>query len=186
MSDLTTTTQLLRDISGGDAAAREALIARYLPRLTRWAHGRLPRRGRDLAETDDLVQITLLRALNRLDEFESRRPGAFLAYLRTILMNALRDEIRRGDRKPLDLSISVSGLQADSSVVENVVGREVLDAYEEALSKMTEEKRLAVMMRLEFDMSYQDIADELERPSADATRMMIVRALGELAEAMKT
>ena len=71
-------------------------------------------------------------------------------------------------------------------MVENVVGREVLDAYEEALSKMTEEKRLAVMMRLEFDMSYQDIADELERPSADATRMMIVRALGELAEAMKT
>ena len=30
------------------------------------------------------------------------------------------------------------------------------------------------------------IAEELERPSADSVRMMIVRALGEMAEDMKT
>ena len=131
------------------------------------------------------MQITLLRSLNHLEEFENRRPGAFLAYLRTILMNVLRDEIRRGDRKPVDLAISASRVSADTSVVEAVVGREILDSYEAALAKMPEEKRLAVMMRIEFDMSYQEIADELERPSADATRMMIVRALGELADEMQ-
>ena len=186
MADLTTTTQLLQGASTGDGQARDALVARYLPRLRRWAHGRLPSYGRDLSETDDLVQITLLRALNHLEDFESRRPGAFLAYLRTILMNVVRDEIRRGKRRPQDLTISVSQLAADTSVVEAAVGKEVLDAYEAALAAMPEEKRTAIVMRVEFDMSYQEIADELERPSANATRMMIVRGLAELAEVMPT
>jgi hypothetical protein len=36
------TLTLLQRLRAGDAAARERLVARYLPRLTRWAHGRLP------------------------------------------------------------------------------------------------------------------------------------------------
>ncbi len=185
MSDLMSTTLLLQGVADGDAAARDSLMERYLPRLRRWAHGRLPQHGRDLAETDDLVQITLLRSLNHLDEFENQRPGAFLAYLRTILMNALRDELRRAGRRPVELSMSISELAGKSSVVEELVGSEVMDAYEGALTKLGEEKRLAIMMRIEFGMSYQEIADELQRSSANGTRMLIVRALTELAEVMQ-
>ncbi len=183
-SELSNTTQLLRRIQGGDDGARNQLIERYLPLLRKWAHGRLPHTARDLSETDDLVQITFLRALNKLDAFENQRPGAFLAYLRTILLNALRDEIRRRQRRPQQLPIAEEQIASQSSVVEELVGVEVLQAYETALAKMDEEKRMAVIMRVEFGMTYQEIATELERPSANATRMMIVRALGELAEAM--
>ncbi len=184
MSDLTSTTRLLNNLNDGDIAARDVLIARYLPKLRRWAHGRLPSYGRDLADTDDLVQITLLRALNHLEEFESQRPGAFLAYLRTILMNVLRDEIRRTQRRNLSLSVSISELEDKTSLVANMVGSDVVDAYDKALLKMPEEKRMAVIMRIEFDMSYQEIADELERDSANGTRMMIIRALTDLARVM--
>ena len=165
-------------------AARDALIARYLPRLQRWAHGRLPVFGRDLSETDDLVQITLLRALSHIEGFENRRPGAFLAYLRTILMNTVRDEIRRTRRSPRDVETSVSDFAGHTSVVEDLVGQEALERYEAALAALPEDKRTAVVMRVEFNMSYQEIADELETPSANATRMMVVRALTELAELM--
>ncbi|MGB8715709.1 MAG: sigma-70 family RNA polymerase sigma factor, partial [Rhodanobacteraceae bacterium] len=98
--NLENTTRLIGRIRAGDGSARECLISRYLPMLRKWAHGRLPSYGRDLSETDDLVQITFLRALNRLESFESQRPGAFLAYLRTILMNAVREELRRRRTSP--------------------------------------------------------------------------------------
>lgn len=182
--ELESTTRLIGRIRDGDDAARERLIARYLPLLRRWAHGRLPAYGRDLSETDDLVQITFLRALNRLQEFESQRPGAFLAYLRTILMNAVREELRRRKSRPQATQPSDTLPSEQTSVIEQAIGAQTLHAYEQALTRLPEEKRLAVIMRIEFDMSYQDIANELERPSANATRMMIVRAIEELAGAM--
>lgn len=183
-TELSNTTQLLRHVRDGDTTARDLLIKRYLPLLRRWAHGRLPNNARDLSDTDDLVQITFLRALKKLDTFESQRPGAFLAYLRAILMNAMRDEIRRRTRQPGQLPIAEELLASQACVVEELAGAEALEAYETTLSKMNEEKRMAVIMRVEFGMSYQEIADELERPSANSTRMMIVRALAELAASM--
>ena len=177
MSDVHTTTQLLDRIGDGDAAARDALLARYLPRLRAWAHRRLPAHGRDLAETDDL-------ALNHLEDFESRRPGALLAWLRTILMNVVRDEIRHRRRMPEQVPVSESALVGEASAVEAAVGAETMQAYEAGLRRLDEDKRMAVIMRVEFGMGYEEIARELGRPSANATRMMIVRALQELAEGM--
>ena len=46
---------------GALAAARDdRLFARYLPRLHRWAHGRVPTWARDGANTADFVQETVL------------------------------------------------------------------------------------------------------------------------------
>ena len=92
---LESTADLVHAYRDGDEAARERLVSRCLPLLQRWARGRLPRHGRSLAETDDIVQVSLIRALNNLDRFDAARPGALLSYLRTILMNAVREEIRR-------------------------------------------------------------------------------------------
>ncbi|MCA9726646.1 MAG: hypothetical protein KC729_03120, partial [Candidatus Eisenbacteria bacterium] len=81
-------TQILLDrIRLGDEQAREVLYARLLPGIRRWARGRLPSGSRDLSETDDLVQIALSRSLSRLEAFESRGRGAFMGYLRQILLN---------------------------------------------------------------------------------------------------
>ncbi|MBX3698172.1 MAG: sigma-70 family RNA polymerase sigma factor [Dokdonella sp.] len=185
-SQLTNTTQLIRGYRDGDLAARDRLFERYLPILRRWAHGRLPAHGRDLAETDDLVQASFLRALGRLEEFEPERPGAFLAYLRTILMNQVREEIRRRGVRAQTSSLLDSLPSPQASLVEQMIGQQTLQTYEQALARLPETKRLAVMMRVEFAMSYEEIASELELPSANATRMMIVRALDELAQALGT
>src|SRR5688500_19892281 len=50
------TLNLLQRARAGDADALDALIGRFLPRLQRWATGRLPGWARDLADTHDLVQ----------------------------------------------------------------------------------------------------------------------------------
>ena len=53
---------LLQQAQAGDQDALNRLVARYLPRLKRWAAGRLPVWARDLSDTQDLVQETLVRA----------------------------------------------------------------------------------------------------------------------------
>ncbi|SFN33856.1 RNA polymerase sigma factor [Dokdonella immobilis] len=176
------TATLLSLLRQGDESARERLMARYLPMLRRWAHGRLPTRARDLNDTNDLVQITLLSALKKLDEFRSQHEGALLAYLRTTLMNAIRGEIRRVGRAGQVESITEDD---DARGVDSMVPRLDSDQwldYERALAKLPEPKREAVLLRLEFGMSYAEIAAALGRPSEAAASMMVSRALIELAQ----
>src|SRR5262249_51938415 len=85
----------------GDPDALNQLCARYLPRLRRWASGRLPRWARDLRETNDLVQDTIVGVLPHVAKFEFRHDGAFQAYLRHALLNRIREEIRRARRRPM-------------------------------------------------------------------------------------
>src|SRR2546425_1202149 len=70
---LESTASLLARVRAGDSGARDRLLVRYMAILRRWAHGRLPRRARHLADTEDLVQTTLVRALDGVQRFEPRR-----------------------------------------------------------------------------------------------------------------
>lgn len=105
-SALESTATLPTRVRAGDGDAREQLVVRYLVPMKRWAHGRVPPRARGLADTDDLVQVTPLRALNAVPHFEPRREGAFLAYLREILLNQLRTALQRVDAGPPLQSLS--------------------------------------------------------------------------------
>src|SRR5437773_2697603 len=98
---LETTMNLLAKARNGDGQAVELLFERCLPALRRWARGRLPSYARDLADTQDLVQETVLHTLNKLESFEPRHQGALQAYLRQAVANRIRDEIRRVTRRPV-------------------------------------------------------------------------------------
>jgi len=182
--NLESTAGLLQRVRGGDARARERLLARYLPALRRWAHGRLPARARELADTDDLVQVTLIRALDHLGDFEPQRPGSFLAWLRRILLNALRDEIRRTVRRPRREPLDDALPDPGPSVVERAIGSESLERYETALSGLSDDQQEAVILRIEMGLTHEQVAEAMGKPSANAARMVVVRALARLAEAM--
>lgn len=181
---LDTTAALLGRVRAGDGEAREALVRRYLPLLQRWAHGRLPMHARGLLETSDLVQVTLLRALDHLEGFEARREGAFLAYLRTILMNQLRNEIRRSVRDPEQ---GLEGESADgrTSLLEEMVDRRVIESYEAGLAALPANMQEAVILSVEFGFSHREVADAIGSPSANAARMLVSRALVKLSRAME-
>ena len=178
------TATLIQKLRDGDDEAREHLVERCLPLLRRWARGRLPYSARDVADTDDLVQLTLMRALAKIESFESRGQGAFLAYLRQILVNMSRDEIRKVARRPLATEIEEELEDPVRSPFEQTVDAETRAAYERALEALEEHQRHAVILRLEFGMSYSEIAVELERPSANAARVMVSRALTRMAQVM--
>lgn len=173
---------LLRRIRAGDAAATQSLYDRCLPVLLRWAHGRLPHYARTASDTEDLVQTTLLRALRRLDEFEASGSGAFLAYLRQILLNEVRHEIRSQRRH--GVHVPVDGLElgdGGQSAIERLVNEERLRAYERALAGLGKRQQELVVLRIEFGLSYPEIAAEIGG-NADSVRMMVTRALQRMAE----
>jgi len=183
--DLTSTIELLDRYKRGDNEAVSLLVERSLPPLKRWARGRLPDWARSLAETQDLVQDAVIRAIPHLKHFEARHPGALQAYLRQAIANHIRDEIRKvNSRPPIGGDLPESKVDPGPSPLERAIGRERLDRYDAALAKLRPVEREAIVARLELQQSYEEVALALGKPSADAARMLVARAVKNLIRAM--
>jgi RNA polymerase sigma factor (sigma-70 family) len=179
--DPETTVELLSRVKAGDSAARDRLIARCLPPLRRWARGRLPSYARDMLDTDDVVQETVLAALRRLDSFEARREGALQAYLRQALANRITDIIRYKRRRPLQTELPEDAADQGASPLEQAIGHENTERYEAAMLRLRDVDREAIVARIELRYSYQEVAVALGKPSADAARVAVARAVYRLA-----
>jgi RNA polymerase sigma-70 factor (ECF subfamily) len=177
--------QLLERARAGDGYALEVLMARYLPRLRRWASGRLPRWARDIADTQDLVQDVVLQTFKNIDTFEARNEGALQAYLRQGIANRIRDEFRRSGRRPATAPLDTQTVDAAPSPLQEAIGSETLERYEEALLRLRPQDREAIIARVEMDCTNEEIAAALGKPSANAARMTVERALLRLADEMR-
>jgi len=178
------TLTLLERAKAGDRQAREVLYERCLLPLQRWAAGRLPGWARDAVDTDDLVQETVFRSIRRIEHFEPEHSGAFHAYLRQGVKNGIRDAIRRVQRRPRHDGTAGNLEDAAASPIEVAIGRQALDSYEEALAQLKETDREAIVARVELRLAYSQVALALDKPSPDAARMAVSRALLRLAEQM--
>jgi RNA polymerase sigma factor (sigma-70 family) len=183
-TDPESTFRLLDRARSGDQEALEQLFGRYLKPLQRWARGRLPVWARDVADTDDLVQDTLVQTFKKIDGFEPRRVGALQAYLRQAVLNRIRDELRRKRRQPEMTELNGLELDRAASPVEEAIGREAVDRYEAALTRLRPEEREAIIARVEMGYTYEELAEALGKPSPDAARKAAERALVRLAEEM--
>ncbi len=182
-ADLESTLTLVDRARAGDPLAMEILCRRYIPRMKRWASGRLPGYARDLLATDDLVQDALYQTIRRIHQFRSDREGAFQLYVRQVLLNRIRDQIRRPHLMQ-SLENVPESRAAEASPLEELVGRETIERYEAALARLSLEEQEAVVARLEMAGSYRELAGVLGKPTADAARMAVSRALIRLAREM--
>jgi RNA polymerase sigma factor (sigma-70 family) len=176
--------ELILRAQAGDETAVNRLLARYRPRLQRWASGRLPRYARGMADTDDLVQDALIGTFKNFSRFEHRGEWALQAYLRQAVSNRIRDELRRHDVRPQLEAIPEQMPASDPSPLEAAVGEQLFSRYEQALETLDADEREAVIARLELGCSYQEIAALVDRPSADAARMFVARVVARLAARM--
>lgn len=187
-ADVESTFVLLDLARAGDGRAMDRLFTRYLTPLRRFAHGRLPSSARDLLDTNDLVQDTLMHTFRRIGHFQADREGALLAYLRQAIVNRVRDEIRRRARRPASetLNEEAPGMPADAvSPLDAAIGQQAVDRYEAALQRLKPEEREAIIARVELGMSFEEVAAALGKPSADAARKAVSRAMVRLAEDMR-
>jgi len=183
--DVESTFHLIERARAGDQEALERLFARHLKPLQRWARGRLPKWARDLSDTDDLVQDTLLQTFKKIDDFEPRRVGALQAYLRQAVLNRIRNELRRKGRQPH--ATDLEGIEVDTaqSPLEQAINREAVERYERALERLTAEEQEAIIAKVEMGYTYEELAQALGKPTAEAARKAAHRALLRLAQEME-
>ena len=182
-SDHESSYQLLLRARAGETEAQERLCARYLPRLHRWAHGRLPRNARTALDTGDIVQDVLIRALRNLSAFEPEHEGSFPAYLRRSLLNRLLDEAKRLPNRQIRDPLDSSHPSADPSPLEEAIGAEAVARYEAALARLRPNERQVIIARCEWGLSHQELGDLLGK-SAGAAQVAVYRALVRLAKEM--
>lgn len=131
-------------------------------------------------ETGDIVAEALRKAIEHADRFEPRHDGAFLAYVRRIVFNQIRTEIRRARSRPIAEDLGSEHASHDASPLEALIGGELLSRYEAALERLTPEQRAATILRIEYGLGYREIAEEMDLTTPDAARMLVARAMARL------
>ena len=89
------TEQLLEQAERGDLAARQQLLLRHQKRLRQLIALRLDRRLAARIDPSDVVQETLVEAVQKLSEYLRRRPLPFYPWLRQLACERLIDLHRR-------------------------------------------------------------------------------------------
>ena len=178
-----TSRELLRRARAGDTRALSTLFRRQGDRLTRWARGRLPRWARRFADTADLVQDALMHTFRRIDRFDDRGSGALQAYLRQAVQNRLRDELRRIERRPTS-ELADDPPDPALSPLETTLDAERAERYKRALAALDESDRILIVGRLELDYTYEQLALISDRPTPEAARKALRRAVMKLAAGM--
>ncbi|MBL8756035.1 MAG: sigma-70 family RNA polymerase sigma factor, partial [Planctomycetes bacterium] len=168
----------------GSSTARDALLTRFLPRVRGLVHAQIQRRLRPqqhavlrLLSTGDIVSEVLVDVLRHLDTWDVAGEEAFLALLSTLCEHRLLDQIRRAQagvrdvRKLADHGPDTAGVpdaeQGPATLAANAEQRAI---YREVLATFPERERALLALRLEHDTPWQELADRLAWPSADAAR----------------
>src|SRR6266852_4788209 len=100
-------------------------------------------------------------------------------------MNRIRNEFRRARRKPAPDELDEQAPSDRTSPLEAAIRQEHLDRYDAALSRLSEPERDLIVARIEMGLTYEEIAETLGKPSWNAARMAIARALLHLARELK-
>lgn len=156
--ELRSSLTLLERTQKGDRAAMEALMTSYLPRLRRWASGRLPRSARDSSDTQTLCRKPCFRRFRGSRRSRSVEKG----------------RCRRTSARP---SSTASGKSCAAPAA-------AVERYERALATLRREEREAVVSRIQLGYTNDEIAGLLGKPSANGARMAVERAIVKLAKAM--
>jgi RNA polymerase sigma-70 factor (ECF subfamily) len=148
-------------MSTNDSVAniQEQIVA-LLPSLRRFARNL----ARDPHDADDVVQIAVERALQRLDQWRS--DARLDSWLFKILRNAWIDEVRARARRAKILMPEEAGEHIGEAVMERAIDRWSAEA---ALSRLPEDQRLAVGLVLIEGLSYKDAAEVLDVPLGTLT-----------------
>ncbi len=164
-------------MSREDAAILRRRLVAALPRLKRFARALTG----DDAEADDLVQATVLRALEKAAQFEERDERSFAAWLFTLVRRVWIDEWRRrrargaGRSDPVEAADAAGAVQPPDAEW-RLAAREVVAALE-ALD--ADQRAVLVLVAVE-GLRYREAAEVLEVP-VGTVMSRLARARAKLA-----
>lgn len=143
----------------GDRMAMEQLLARHYDRI----HAICRRITANAADADDAAQETLIKIVRSLDGFDHR--SSVSTWIHRIATNTALDEIRRRKRRPALSAVADPGSQTErvdersTAELEGFASQVILD---EAIARLPDDQRAAVVLRDAIGLDYQQIAEVLE------------------------
>ncbi|MCY2986553.1 MAG: sigma-70 family RNA polymerase sigma factor [Planctomycetota bacterium] len=179
---------LLRRAVAGDRGSLSQLLLLHYDGLKRHLAGRIPRDLQQLTRADDILHQTFVRAAQAIGSFQSQPAGSFLAWLKTIAENLIKDAEKRQRRERR--AASPAGLPDEHgswvALVEQLVGdstspsgriqqRESVRCLQVALASLPEDQREVIQRHYLQDQSFEEIGQALGR-TKDAIRGTCYRA----------
>lgn len=195
-SDPSETIALVAAYQGGSSGALETLLERYYPRVRRIVRARMGKLLLRSVEVEDIVQQVFMRVVRDLDRFSVDHDARFISWVATLvereLANTARDlQAHKRDRRRevalqalrgggLEQSMSFDA-PAEGPGPATQVGREELEDHLDAcLGELREDLREVILLRNHAGGSWEWVAEQLGRPSADAARKLHARAMIDL------
>jgi len=184
---------LIREAQGGEHAALNRLFERYYARVRAVVRRRLgPALRRDF-ESGDLLHEALIQAFRSFDRYELRSHAEFLDWLAGIVEHRIRaaHEYVGRDKRDRDCEVALeqiresvaSGrlvLEPSLGGVDRAIRDEERQLVWDALEELPAHYRQAVVLRHFHRASWEQVAEATGRRSADAARMLYVRARRDL------
>ena len=168
-------TALVRAAQRGDRAAFAQLVERYWSRLYRWLYHLV----HDRHQAEDLAQEAFLKALTNLERFQAGTN--FRAWLFRIAHNLFANQVRASNRRRSPLPDDLP--DPDRGPVELACSRETLAELAEAVERLPTDWKAALLLRVEEDLSFRQIAGILDT-TEETARWRVFKArrqlLGEL------
>jgi RNA polymerase sigma-70 factor, ECF subfamily len=155
--------ELVDKATNGDGRALDALVERHAPRVNRLSSQLIG----DLEEARDAAQESLVKLCTRLKQF--RGEAQFATWLHRLVVNTCRDRmafqrVRRAEPLELDEQVAADDPDPSSLAVLTDLRRDLSDA----LSRLSNDQRVAVVLRDSFGLSYKEISRVARMPVGTA------------------
>jgi len=188
----TTILELFEQAKAGDRDALGQLLDHLRPDLCRMAQASIDSKIRVRAAASDIAQHSCLSAVRDFNRFQGEQLEEFLAWLRQIHAQNLRDAFRdHGVRKKRAVSREVELVDQLHAIdarlatpSHEIVRKERRAKIAEMLETLPEGQREAVRLRHLEGLSLTEIAKHLDRTEA-AVAGLLKRGLAKLRETMK-
>lgn len=169
--------QLISLYLSGDEAAFETLLNRHQQQV----YSKIFFIVRDSDLANDLFQDTFIKVVNTLKSGKYNEEGKFLPWVMRIAHNLSIDHFRRGKKMRMlrateEFDVFDTMCSDEPHMEDRMIQEQIHQDVRDLLETLPEEQRLVVKMRIERDMSFQEIADE--------TGVSINTALGRMRYAL--
>lgn len=169
--------ELMLQLKAGDESAFDQLVERWQSPLINFFYRSLSSHE----QAEDLTQMVFVRIYRAAPRYEPK--AKFSTYLFQIARRLLINEYRRNQRKPLE-AWDPADLHAVTSGRSEQRYHEIEEAFEQALAKLPEKQRTAILFLKQQELSYQEIAEAMQATES-AVKTWIYRARQFLKQELK-
>lgn len=172
------TRSLVRKAKTGDRAAFEQLVDRYRSRLEALVGARVGSHLKQRVELEDIVQETLVKALESVERFQWRGEDSFFHWLSGIAQNLIL-HLARQHLRVEKVSFNHEVAAGEDSPGKELRRKERFDRLQEALKKLSPDHRQVILLARIDSLPVAEIAERMNR-SPKAVHQLLWRALQKL------